>query len=152
MQIFRVKPEDASELTMIAFTAKRHWGYPESWIRKWEDALTITSELVRDHVTYVASVDGKIGGFYLLRLKSRMASLEHLWVLPHKMKQGIGRALFKHAEEFLRKAGVERIEIESDPNAEKFYVQMGAVRIGQVRADVDQIERFLPIMEKKLKP
>jgi hypothetical protein len=40
MHIVRAKPEDAANLTGIAFAAKRHWGYPENWIESWRDLLT----------------------------------------------------------------------------------------------------------------
>ena len=44
MQILRAKAEDAAKLTEIAFSAKRHWGYPEQWIENWRHVLTIQPE------------------------------------------------------------------------------------------------------------
>jgi hypothetical protein len=35
MPIVRAKPDDAAVLTDIAFAAKRHWGYPKSWVESW---------------------------------------------------------------------------------------------------------------------
>jgi len=35
MKIVRAKAEDAATLTEIAFSAKRHWRYPERWIAAW---------------------------------------------------------------------------------------------------------------------
>jgi ribosomal protein S18 acetylase RimI-like enzyme len=212
MEIHRAKPEDAVALTEIAFAAKRHWGYPEQWIQRWKDVLTIQPEFIARNETYVAFLDGQPVGFYALvhgklRSASRMhcdhepvvsenpkvipqqrsglrespvrlgpsypgseasnvhnpervapgprgptvdgkrrASLEHLWVLPGAMGQGIGRALFTHAVQRAKALGLEAIEIESDPNAEKFYEQMGARRFSVNITELDGQSRALPLL------
>jgi GNAT superfamily N-acetyltransferase len=150
MNIERANPEDAGRLTAIAFAAKGHWGYPASWLRRWEKVLTITPEYVRANPTYIAAVDGRIVGFCALVLRDGEARLDHLWVLPAEMGKGTGRALFGFAESLARSAGAACIRVESDPHAEEFYVRMGAARCGRVPADMDGTERFLPLLEKNL--
>lgn len=142
----RAKPEDAERLTEIAFTAKRHWGYPEAWIQAWKEGLTIRSEFIGSHETYVAYLAGSAVGFYTLVGGLKRTLLEHLWVLPPAMGQGVGRALFNHAVQRAKALGIEAIEIESDPNAEEFYKHMGARRIGTKLADVDGQSRILPLL------
>jgi GNAT superfamily N-acetyltransferase len=146
MEIHRAKPEDAAALTEIAFAAKRHWGYPEVWIQGWKEVLTIKPEFIARNEAYVACLDGQSVGFYALVNAKDRVSLEHLWVLPSAMGQGIGRALFRHAVERAKALGVEAIEIESDPNAERFYEQMGARRVGVNVTDVDGQTRSLPVL------
>src|SRR5688572_26980067 len=92
MQIIRAKPEEAATLTEIAFAAKRHWGYPESWIQLWADTLTVTPELITRNPTYSAIEDDRAVGFYSLTTQPR-PDLNHLWVLPDSMGRGseIGR-------------------------------------------------------------
>ena len=51
--------DEASVLTKIAHDAKRHWGYPEHWIKHWESDLTISSDFIRDNHVYVAEEDGE---------------------------------------------------------------------------------------------
>ncbi len=150
MKMARALPADAGELTAIAHAAKRHWGYPESWIHSWESSLTLTPEFVGAHPTHVARSGGRIVGFCSVVVRGREARLEHLWVLPPEMKKGTGRALFELAEGLARKAGAACLRIESDPNAEEFYVRMGAARYGRVPATMDGNERFLPLLEKSL--
>ena len=58
MKIVRAGAEDAGALTEIAFAAKRHWDYPESWIRRWEEMLTIKPEYVVENQTFVATPRG----------------------------------------------------------------------------------------------
>jgi hypothetical protein len=117
-------------LTEIAFAAKRYWGYPERWIEHWRDALTIAPEAILKHEIYAAIVDGLIVGFYTLARKKHRLALLHLWVLSQAMSCGVGRSLFLHAVEPTKALGFRALEIESDPNAEGFYLHPGARRMG----------------------
>ena len=40
---------EAPVLTRVARAAKRHWKYPEAWIARWRDALTVTPAFVERH-------------------------------------------------------------------------------------------------------
>lgn len=150
MKIRRAQPEDAAALTQIALAAKRHWGYPESWITHWTEALTITPDYIGAHPTFVARTDDEIVGFYALKIQSAVAFLDHLWVLPTTMGQGVGRALFAHAEETARAAGVTCLKIVGDPHAEGFYVRVGAKVYGRELAIMEGHVRYLPLLEKSL--
>ena len=144
MQIVRAKPDDAAVLTEIAFAAKRHWGYPERWIESWREALTVQPEFIARHETYAATLDGRTVGFYALGRKDDTLDLLHLWVLPEAMGRGVGRSLFFHSLERARKSEFQKLQIESDPNAEGFYQHMGAHRVGTSIKEVDGQRRELP--------
>jgi GNAT superfamily N-acetyltransferase len=146
MQIVRAKPEDADALTEIAHAAKRHWGYPERWIQSWRDILTMRPEFIAANVTYAAIEDNRAVGFYLLTTESDGLHLDHLWILPHAMGRGIGRALFEHAVEQTRRLGHRTLKIEADPNAEGFYACMGARRVGVTVTIVENHPRELPLL------
>jgi len=150
MQIVRAKPEDAATLTTIAFAAKRHWGYPESWIRLWAEVLTITPEYIGAHPACVAVVDTEIVGFCAAQVEAGEALVDHLWVLPAAMGRGIGRLLFLHMEKLLRDGGAVRLKVVADPNAEGFYHRMGARTFGHEASTVEGQARFLPVLEKSL--
>ena len=142
--------EDADALTEIAFAAKRHWRYPENWIRQWQEALTVTPEYVAENPTFVAAIDEEIVGFCAVQIESSEAVLDHLWVLPQFMGGGVGRALFQHAEEIARTGGAVRMRIVGDPHAEQFYARMGATVYRREPASMDGEARFLPLLEKSL--
>ena len=150
MKITRACVGDAGALTEIAFAAKRHWDYPESWIRRWKEALTITPEYIVEYPTFVAAIDGKIVGFCAVQIEGGEAVLDHLWVLPSFLGRGVGRALFQHAEVVARESDAIRMTIVGDPHAEPFYSHMGARLYGRERASIDGEERFLPLLEKVL--
>ncbi len=146
VQIRRAKPDEADELTEIAHAAKRHWGYPENWIEHWKNDLTITSEFIANHETFVAVADEKIVGCCAIVLSESAAELEHMWIKPEHIGAGVGRALFLYVKERAANLGVPALEISSDPNAEGFYRRMGAARIGDVQSEIEGKPRVLPRM------
>jgi GNAT superfamily N-acetyltransferase len=146
MQIVRAKPQDADALTEIAYAAKQHWGYPERWIETWRDTLTIRAEFITANVTFAAIEEGRAVGFYVLTDESDGLHLDHLWIVPSAMGRGIGRALFHHAVEEARALGHRMLKIEADPNAEGFYVRMGARRVGEAVTEVEGQQRELPLL------
>jgi GNAT superfamily N-acetyltransferase len=150
MQIVRAKPEDAETLTVIAYAAKRHWGYPESWIEAWRDILTMRPEFIAGNIAYSAVEDGRVVGFYVLTTEADGIHLDHLWIVPAAMRRGTGRALFEHAVAQARHLGFTTIKIEADPNAEAFYRRMGAGRVGTKTSEVCGERRELPLLELRL--
>lgn len=146
MQIVRAKPEDAEALTEIAHAAKRHWGYPERWVESWRDILTMTPEFIAANVAYSAMEDDRAVGFYLLTTEEDGMHLDHLWITPHAMGRGIGRALFEHAAGEARRLGHRKLKIEADPNAEGFYAHMGARRVGATVTNIENQRRELPLL------
>ncbi|HWM26543.1 MAG TPA: GNAT family N-acetyltransferase [Chthoniobacterales bacterium] len=121
-------------------------GYPERWIESWRDTLTIRAEFIAANVTYVAMDDTRAAGFYLLTNESDGLHLDHLWIAPRAMGRGIGRALFEHALEQTKRLGHRTLKIEADPNAEGFYTQMGARRVGVNVTKIDGLRRELPLL------
>src|SRR5215510_14015032 len=146
VQIRRARPDEAWALTSIAFAAKRHWDYPEKWIQLWTTELTITPEFIAANEVFVAMLDDQIAGCCALVLTGELAELEHMWINPKHMGAGVGRALFEQTTRRAEQLGLSELELSADPNAEGFYERMGAVRIGEVRADIAGQERVLPRM------
>jgi GNAT superfamily N-acetyltransferase len=142
--IRRSSPDEATTLTTIALEAKRHWGYPEHWIKHWESDLTISPDFIRDNHVYVAEEEGEIRGFYALCVAGQKAELEHMWVTPALIGTGVGKELFLDAMERAAKLDVSSVEISSDPNATGFYKRMGATQIGETDSVVDGQSRKLP--------
>ena len=126
------RPADCPALSHIARSAKAHWGYPDDWLKLWRDELEFTQASLERHAVFCAVRAREIIGVYALSLAGREAELEDLWVLPAHMRQGVGRRLLSHAAGLARARGASRMRIASDPNAEPFYLERGAVRSGSV--------------------
>jgi N-acetylglutamate synthase-like GNAT family acetyltransferase len=144
LQIRKARAEESDTLTQIAQDAKRHWGYPEHWLERWQKELTITEDFIRQNAVYVAEKEGTIVGFYALIARGETADLDHMWVKPSEIGSGIGKTLFLHAMELAAAQRLSQVDILSDPNAEGFYRKMGASRVGESVADLDGQPRIVP--------
>ena len=137
MTIRSATVDEADELTAIAMAAKRHWGYPESWIKQWEADLTITSDFVSHNTVFVSEEDGEARGFYALSLNAGKAELKHMWVKPEYIVSGVGKELFLHAMDLVTALNLDEMSITADPNAASFYEHMGAERVGEVDSSIE---------------
>lgn len=144
LTIRRAEPEETACLTEIAFAAKRHWDYPESWIEVWREDLTVTPEFIERNEVYAAIENDTLVGFYALVTSEGTTELEHLWVLPEWIGKGVGRQLLQHALDRAAAVGGTVIEIVSDPNAEGFYLKAGAAKVGEVISEIEGKARILP--------
>ncbi len=131
VEIRAASASEACALTELAQAAKAHWGYEPSLLDLWAPQLTLTPDYICAHDVWVASMGDGAVGFYALESRDSVMELEHLWVNPRWMGQGIGRALFEHAVLRARAACAVQLRVVSDPNAERFYLRMGARRVGQ---------------------
>jgi len=104
----------------------------------------VAIEYVVQCPVYLASNDGRLGGFYGFLILDKEPFLYDFWVDPPFIGTGIGRTLWHHANGVARAHDYAHFLIESDPNAEAFYIRMGARRIGE-RVSPDS-GRYLPLL------
>src|SRR5216683_4870421 len=90
MHITRARPDDAATLTEIAFAAKRHWGYPMSWIESWRDVLTVRPEFIAGYETYAAIDESRAIGFYALGRKGEPRAASSSPSSPREERVGRG--------------------------------------------------------------
>jgi GNAT superfamily N-acetyltransferase len=153
MGTIAIEPADSGQadlLTGIACAAKRYWGYPDAWIDRWRDALTITPAYIAANACFVARTEKDLIGFSAIRFAPDGPWIDHLWVLPAWIGRRVGRQLFAACEECARQRGATVVRIESDPHAEEFYRRMGARTVARLPAPMDGVDRHLPVMEKAL--
>ncbi len=147
----RAEAQDAALLTEIALAAKQHWGYPDEWMAKWRHDLAVTPGYIRSQPVQVAELEGEVVGFAGLSMLEGNRYLEHLWLRPKHIGRSFGRALFLEAVRQARAAGVTELRIKSDPNAESFYLKMGAVRTGlEVYELLGKFRREVPLLVYQL--
>lgn len=144
VQIVQSQPYQAPKLSRVAREAKAHWGYSEEWLELWREDLSLSPSDIVQSETYCAMILREVVGFYLLSCKRGALWLDHLWILPKYIREGIGTALFAHAIERARESGYTHFFIESDPNAAGFYRRMGARQVEVKTVDLDGRKRELP--------
>jgi GNAT superfamily N-acetyltransferase len=102
---------------------------------------------LNENLIFVGEMDNRVVGFYALVQEIGSLELDHFWIHPDFMGQGIGRALFNHAISQAKIISPESdLKIISDPNAESFYLHMGALRTGTVSTDWGEMTRTLPLL------
>jgi GNAT superfamily N-acetyltransferase len=150
ISVQRANPEQAGQLSKIAFAAKAYWGYPKRWMELWRPQLTFSPEYIAENESWMAVADDTPIGFYTFHEKNGNAWIGDLWVLPDFIGKGVGKLLFSHAVGFARQRGYHTLQLEADPNAVGFYEKMGMKKIGERVSAVEGSPRTLPIMELEL--
>jgi GNAT superfamily N-acetyltransferase len=145
IEIRRAEAFEAAELTAIAFTAKRHWDYPEEWIDLWAGELSVDGRYIEENRVFLAADDNRILGWCALSEEREEYWLDYCWVLPEAAGRGIGRALVLQAFRLAAELKFPTLKVAADPNAEGFYCKMGFRRIGD-RPSVPYGRR-LPVLE-----
>ena len=142
---------EAEGLSGLCRRSKAHWGYDDAFMRLSRDSLTVTARQVENGDVWVAEVDGALVGVVALAAMEEpsLVDLDKLFVEPTHMRSGAGRALMVFAIEEARRRGYARMAILADPNAAKFYEQMGAVYLCEKASDAIP-GRVLPYFELKL--
>ena len=148
MHIRKAEPAESDPLSVTAYASKAHWGYASAVLESWRHDLLVSADSIARHPTFVCELQGDLAGFYQLILDEGECSLEHLWVHPLFMGQGVGRSLLAHAVEQAAHCGAKHVVIDADPNAERFYLACGAVRCGAVPAPIEgEPERVRPQLQ-----
>ncbi|MFC4859317.1 GNAT family N-acetyltransferase [Actinophytocola glycyrrhizae] len=132
MRLRPARPGEAALLSALALRSKGHWGYDDAFLAACRDELTIAEGEVAARRTTVAELDGTVVGMYTLDGGPPAAELGQMFVDPGHIGRGVGRALWTHAVECARAAGIHTLTIDADPFAEAFYLAMGATRTGSV--------------------
>ncbi len=125
-------------LSSLAQASKAVWDYSAEQLAVFRDELTLRPEEIEPgHAHVLEAAAGKLRGFYsLLRRPDGRLELEHLFVAPEALRQGIGRRLLAHAIERARELGDDRLVIQSDPNACDFYLGQGADLVERIPSSI----------------
>ena len=152
MKIEKTIRTDAKELTELTIRSKSHWDYSKQQIEKWRDDLTVSETYIIEKEVYKLIDDkNKIIGYYsYFKIDELNIKLENLFVEPKFIGCGYGKMLMSDFLERVKKTKSEKIILDADPNVEKFYEHIGFKVIGQLETSIK--DRFLPIMELKIKP
>jgi GNAT superfamily N-acetyltransferase len=125
--------DDAALLSNLAIRSKAYWGYSSEFMQACVDELTISPASIEreDYHFVVAVIDKTIVGFYELEgLSGDEIELDALFVEPAHIGTGIGKALIERAKEHAVNLGATKINIQGDPNADKFYRSAGGLPTG----------------------
>lgn len=157
--IRKARSEEAALLTELGLASKAVWNYPQSYMEIWRDELTISPEDIEKNCFYVYEDEGELRGYCsLIRLEEKLEIaatvlepgywLEHLFVRPDRLGEGIGRALFSHLVEHSLGEKAELLRILADPNSKGFYLKMGCRYVEELPSTIEG--RTTPLLELDL--
>lgn len=143
MNLREARADEAALISDMAFRSKAYWGYSDAFMEACRQELTFTPEDCAR--MYVALIEDPLAvGFCALeRLSRDEVALDALFVVPEVIGRGYGRALVEHAMGRAREMGATAMTIQGDPNAEGFYLAMGATSTGR-RESASIPGRYLP--------
>ena len=136
--------DEAAALSDLAVRSKGHWGYDAAFLERARPELTVLPEDVERLEIRVAEEDGRLLGFSAVDVAGAPAELLALWVDPDAIGTGVGRSLLLDALGTAAEHGAGGLFVESDPNAEGFYLRHGARRLGERRSS--STKRLLPLL------
>ncbi|MEX5952140.1 GNAT family N-acetyltransferase [Providencia vermicola] len=142
---------EANVLTTLSLRSKKYWGYSDNFIEMCRDELTLKPDDFAHYLILVAKINGKYCGFIQLRFDedSESGELEKLFIDPSFIGLGIGKALYDAGLEQARRLNIKELTLDADPNAENFYIKMGAITM--CRTPSGSIpDRLIPKMKSTL--
>jgi GNAT superfamily N-acetyltransferase len=150
-EIRRAVPDEAVDLSTLAFRSKALWGYDAAFMAACRTPLTVDPKAIAGNPYYVLDEAGRITGFYGLSGQPPLGEIEFLFVEPEGVRTGRGRRLVRHLLALAQSLGFEEIEVSANPFAEGFYLGMGAVRIGDAPSDAIP-NRLIPRLKFSVHP
>jgi ribosomal-protein-alanine N-acetyltransferase len=130
-----------SEAATIASLSRLHVEYGLRW--RWTPAK------VRSHIdnpetmVLVASKDGSLAGFAIMKFDDTKSHLMLFAVDPAARREGIGRSMMQWLEKSCVTAGIRRIQLEvrsGNKIARHFYHGLGYRHLGQIATYYDHHE------------
>ena len=149
MTIEKANTIDHEILTEITKKSKAYWGYSEEQLVIWSNNLTITQDYIKRNDVFKLVNNNIIVGYYsCFSEEEKSMKLDNLFVLPEYIGKGFGKYLMTDFLNRMKEIKIEKITLDSEPNAEIFYSKMGFVKIGEFETSIKN--RFMPIMEMNL--
>ncbi len=139
-----------SEASAIASMSRLLVEHGLNW--RWTPSRVRRSITDKETMVLVASVDGRLSGFAIMKFRDEESHLFLLAVAPKMQRAGVGRALLGWLEKSCRTAGMRHIRVEvraGNRQARKFYERFGFRFIGQVAGYYDRRESAI-VMVKTL--
>lgn len=149
MEIKKTNRNDAKSITELTLRSKNYWNYGAEQMEEWRDEMTIDSKYIDENQVYKLVDNEKLIGFYAYQPENtKDIKLNFFFVEPDCIGKGYGKLLMNDFLIRIKNTDCERVILDADPNAEKFYERLGFKVIGKLQSSIKN--RILPIMELKI--
>ena len=134
----------ASEATAIAALSRVEIEYGLRW--RWTPSRVRRAIGEPETMVLVATQDGELRGFAIMRFGDSDAHLHLLAVEAKHRRQGVGRAMLDWLEKSCRVAGMQAIRLElraGNRGAQAFYAALGYEPVGRIEGYYERRETAL---------
>jgi N-acetylglutamate synthase-like GNAT family acetyltransferase len=144
-----IRKADISEaelLTDLTVRSKAYWGYSKEFMIECNSELVLPKEKLgnQKYRYMVASSNDELIGYYGLEPITEIeVELSALFLEPRFIGKGLGKLLLLHAMNVASKMGGKKLTLQSDPNAEGFYLANSGILTGK-KESLSFPGRYLP--------
>jgi GNAT superfamily N-acetyltransferase len=122
----RAREQNLAGINRVIAASKSHWDYPAAYLEAALPLLMIDEAYLAEHLCFeVVDESSTVVGFFAVAEKGGEPLLDHLWVRPDRLGQGIGRLACEHVFSLARRRGWAALLVLPDPPAEGFYRKVG---------------------------
>lgn len=129
-------------------SSKGYWGYSQEQLEQWRSNLRFEDEYVSRNTVKLILEESEVIGFFAI-VKGDINELDHLWLLPKAIGKGFGNLVFDKILSECKILDITEFYIISDPDAEGFYLNKGALKVGEVYSEPQK--RMLPKLKYLVK-
>ncbi|MDF2985869.1 MAG: N-acetyltransferase [Eubacterium sp.] len=151
--MYKIRPaavHECEKLTETAVKSEAYWGYDSEYMNNFKTYYSVSKEFINLNPTFVIEEDSNIVGFYGLFTKNNQTELEYFFIAPQYIGQGYGKRMWMHLIKECHNTGIKEFNIVTSPQAEEFYVKMGAAPAGEVESLLKK-GRIIPKLVYKVK-
>ena len=151
LKIRKAQLEDLPELNRVLRASKGHWGYSQAYLDEFMEKLGVTENCIANYQIFCVNVDDQFVGFYGFRKnEDDKDELDFFFLDPRYIGKGIGLLMWDSCLDTAKTLGIKDFVLNSEPNAETFYLKLGCKKIGYKKSVVSWETRSIPIMSYSL--
>src|SRR5262249_52163914 len=118
----RAREENLAEINRVIVASESRWDYPAAYLEAALPLLTIEGPYLTEHLCLeIVDEQAPVVCFFAVAEDGGEHLLDHLWVRPDRLGQGIGRAACEHVFALARRHGWAALPVLPDPPAQGFY-------------------------------
>jgi len=122
----RPRAANLAEINRVIAASKSHWDYPATYLDAALPLLVIDQSYLAGHLCFeIVDETSSVVCFFAVAADGDAQLLDHLWVRPDRLGQGIGRLACEHVFSLARRRGWKVLRVLPDPPACGFYRKLG---------------------------
>jgi len=145
----RATDSDLDNLNQLAYLSEAYWGENAEFLSRFKEAYTIDSRYLLEHHVMLMEENRSLLGFYAIKSVDNLWELDFFYVGVALIGHGYGKIMWDHLIQECIDLGILSFEFVTSPEAEAFYLKMGAARVGMVESSL-RAGKMIPKLKVKM--